>query len=63
MVEGGAKVLTAFAELGLADSLALFTSCRIMGEGPGIGTGLRLGAMSESLCAYTFSFFSCDFGY
>ena len=24
-------------------------SCRIMGEGPGIGTGLRLGAMSESL--------------
>ena len=49
MVEGGARVLTAFAELGLADSLALFTSCRIMGEGPGIGTGLRLGAMSESL--------------
>ena len=49
MVEGGAKVLTAFVELGLADSLALFTSCRIMGEGPGIGTGLRLGAMSESL--------------
>ncbi len=49
MVEGGAGVLTAFMELGLADSLALFTSCRIMGEGPGIGTGLRLGAMSESL--------------
>ena len=49
MVEGGARVMTDFMERGLADSLELFSSCRVMGEGPGIGTGLRLGAMSESL--------------
>lgn len=41
--------MTDFMTLGLADSLELFSACRVMGEGPGIGTGLRLGAMSEAL--------------
>ena len=74
MVEGGAKVLTAFMERGLADGAALFSSCRVMGEGPGIGTGLRLEAMSESLLLkdatvrrvgpdfLTEAFFSCSPG-
>ncbi len=49
MVEGGAEILTAFMERGLADELALFSSCRVMGEGPGLGTGLHLKSVSDSL--------------
>lgn len=49
MVEGGARVLTSFMALGLADELALFSSHRIMGEGPGLGTGLCLEAVSDSV--------------
>ena len=49
MVEGGARVLTAFMERGLADGAAFFTSCRVMGEGPGIGAGFCPEGMSETL--------------
>ncbi|MDO4786382.1 MAG: hypothetical protein Q4A13_05515, partial [Fretibacterium sp.] len=49
MPEGGARVLTSFMALGLADELALFSSHRIMGEGPGLGTGLCLEAVSDSV--------------
>lgn len=45
MVEGGAHVLTSFIKANLADSLSLFIAPKIMGEGVGLGTGLKLSSM------------------
>ena len=47
MVEGGPTVLSAFMKAGLCDSLALFTAPLIMGEGPGLGDGLRFDFMGN----------------
>jgi diaminohydroxyphosphoribosylaminopyrimidine deaminase/5-amino-6-(5-phosphoribosylamino)uracil reductase len=47
MVEGGTRVLSAFIEAELCDSLALFMTGSLMGEGPGLGTGLRFGFMKD----------------
>jgi len=40
MVEGGPTVLSAFMGAELCDSLALFMAPSVMGEGPGLGSGL-----------------------
>ena len=47
MVEGGARVLSAFIEAGLSDALALFSSASLMGEGHGLGEGIRLQSMRD----------------
>ena len=49
MVEGGPHVLTAFMEKGLGDWLSLFVAPKVMGEGPGLGTGMSLASMAEAL--------------
>ncbi|MCL2009561.1 MAG: bifunctional diaminohydroxyphosphoribosylaminopyrimidine deaminase/5-amino-6-(5-phosphoribosylamino)uracil reductase RibD [Synergistaceae bacterium] len=45
MAEGGPEVLSALMEAGLCDSLALFTAPSVMGEGPGLGSGLNFDFM------------------
>ena len=47
MVEGGPTVLSAFMEAELCDSLALFIAPSVMGEGPGLGDGLRFDFMEN----------------
>lgn len=47
MVEGGPRVLSSFIEVGLCDSLALFTSTSLMGEGHGLGDGLHFSFMKD----------------
>jgi diaminohydroxyphosphoribosylaminopyrimidine deaminase/5-amino-6-(5-phosphoribosylamino)uracil reductase len=47
MVEGGPKVLSAFIEAELCDSLALFASASVIGEGRGLGEGLRFDSMQN----------------
>jgi diaminohydroxyphosphoribosylaminopyrimidine deaminase/5-amino-6-(5-phosphoribosylamino)uracil reductase len=47
LVEGGARVLSAFIEAELCDSLALFTAGSLMGEGRGLGDGLSFGQMED----------------
>ena len=49
MAEGGPKVLSAFIEAGLCDSLALFTAASVMGEGPGLGSGLHFDFMGDTI--------------
>ena len=49
MVEGGPGVLTSFMEARLADSLSLFLAPRVMGEGSGLGTGMVLASVADSL--------------
>ena len=49
MVEGGPTVLSAFMRAGLCDSLALFTAPVIMGDGPGLGDGLRFDIMDSTV--------------
>ncbi|MDR2528871.1 MAG: bifunctional diaminohydroxyphosphoribosylaminopyrimidine deaminase/5-amino-6-(5-phosphoribosylamino)uracil reductase RibD [Synergistaceae bacterium] len=49
MVEGGPRTLSAFMGAGLCDGLALFTAASVMGEGPGLGSGLRFDFMGEAL--------------
>jgi diaminohydroxyphosphoribosylaminopyrimidine deaminase/5-amino-6-(5-phosphoribosylamino)uracil reductase len=49
MVEGGPKVLSAFIEAQLCDSLALFTSSAVMGEGPGLGSGIHFDSMRDAV--------------
>jgi len=47
MVEGGPRVLSAFMEAELCDSLVLFEAASVMGEGPGLGDGLRFDFMEN----------------
>ena len=49
MVEGGPRVLTAFMEKGLGDWLSLFVAPKVMGEGPGLGTGLCLASVADAV--------------
>lgn len=48
MVEGGPRVLSTFIDCGLADQLSLFVAPRILGEGPGLGTGLALSSVADA---------------
>ncbi|MDR1649393.1 MAG: bifunctional diaminohydroxyphosphoribosylaminopyrimidine deaminase/5-amino-6-(5-phosphoribosylamino)uracil reductase RibD [Synergistaceae bacterium] len=45
LVEGGPRVLSAFIEAGLGDSLALFAAGSVMGKGYGMGDGLSFERM------------------
>jgi diaminohydroxyphosphoribosylaminopyrimidine deaminase/5-amino-6-(5-phosphoribosylamino)uracil reductase len=47
MVEGGARVIAAFVERELCDSLVLFMAGCLMGQGPGLGEGLHFGFMKD----------------
>jgi diaminohydroxyphosphoribosylaminopyrimidine deaminase/5-amino-6-(5-phosphoribosylamino)uracil reductase len=47
MVEGGAKVVAAFIERELCDSLAFFMANSLMGQGLGLGEGLRFDFMKD----------------
>jgi diaminohydroxyphosphoribosylaminopyrimidine deaminase/5-amino-6-(5-phosphoribosylamino)uracil reductase len=47
LVEGGPTVLSSFMKAGLCDSLALFSAGTVMGDGPGLGDGLRFEGMSD----------------
>ncbi|MDR1048642.1 MAG: bifunctional diaminohydroxyphosphoribosylaminopyrimidine deaminase/5-amino-6-(5-phosphoribosylamino)uracil reductase RibD [Synergistaceae bacterium] len=47
LVEGGPRVLSAFIEAGLCDSLVLFTAGSVMGEGRGLGDGLSFEQMKD----------------
>jgi diaminohydroxyphosphoribosylaminopyrimidine deaminase/5-amino-6-(5-phosphoribosylamino)uracil reductase len=47
LVEGGPRVLSAFIEAGLGDSLALFVAGSVMGEGYGLGDGLSFERMAD----------------
>jgi diaminohydroxyphosphoribosylaminopyrimidine deaminase/5-amino-6-(5-phosphoribosylamino)uracil reductase len=47
MVEGGPTVLSAFMRAGLCDSMMLFTAASILGEGPGLGDGLRFDSIKD----------------
>jgi diaminohydroxyphosphoribosylaminopyrimidine deaminase/5-amino-6-(5-phosphoribosylamino)uracil reductase len=47
MVEGGPRVLSSFIKKRLCDSLALFTAPSLMGEGYGLGEGLRFDFMDD----------------
>jgi diaminohydroxyphosphoribosylaminopyrimidine deaminase/5-amino-6-(5-phosphoribosylamino)uracil reductase len=47
MVEGGPKVIAAFIERELCDSLAFFMAGSLMGQGPGLGEGLRFDFMKD----------------
>jgi diaminohydroxyphosphoribosylaminopyrimidine deaminase/5-amino-6-(5-phosphoribosylamino)uracil reductase len=46
-VEGGPKVLASFVRAGLCDSLALFAAGALLGEGRGLGDGLRFDMMRD----------------
>ena len=48
MVEGGPGVQGALIKEGLADSLALFAAPKILGEGPGLGSGVYLDSVADS---------------
>jgi diaminohydroxyphosphoribosylaminopyrimidine deaminase/5-amino-6-(5-phosphoribosylamino)uracil reductase len=47
MVEGGPKVVSAFIEAELCDSLALFMAGSLMGQGLGLGEGLHFDFMKD----------------
>lgn len=47
MIEGGPGVLSSFIAGGLGDSLTLFTSTALMGEGPGPADGLHFDFMKD----------------
>jgi diaminohydroxyphosphoribosylaminopyrimidine deaminase/5-amino-6-(5-phosphoribosylamino)uracil reductase len=47
LVEGGPRVLSAFIEAGLCDSLALFIAGSVMGVGHGLGDGLFFEQMKD----------------
>jgi diaminohydroxyphosphoribosylaminopyrimidine deaminase/5-amino-6-(5-phosphoribosylamino)uracil reductase len=47
MVEGGPKVISSFIDAELCDSLAFFAAGSLMGEGFGLGEGLRFDFMKD----------------
>ncbi|MDR1379822.1 MAG: bifunctional diaminohydroxyphosphoribosylaminopyrimidine deaminase/5-amino-6-(5-phosphoribosylamino)uracil reductase RibD [Synergistaceae bacterium] len=49
MVEGGPKVISAFIEAEFCDSLVLFASASLLGEGRGLGEGLRFDSMGNTV--------------
>ncbi|MCR4817927.1 MAG: bifunctional diaminohydroxyphosphoribosylaminopyrimidine deaminase/5-amino-6-(5-phosphoribosylamino)uracil reductase RibD [Fretibacterium sp.] len=49
MVEGGPRLLTAFMEKELGDWISIFIAPKIMGDGPGLGTGLSFASVAETL--------------
>ncbi|HOI80976.1 MAG: bifunctional diaminohydroxyphosphoribosylaminopyrimidine deaminase/5-amino-6-(5-phosphoribosylamino)uracil reductase RibD [Thermovirgaceae bacterium] len=49
LVEGGPNILGSFMTLGLFDSVALFVSTRFSGRGQGIGGGLAIGRLADSI--------------
>ena len=47
LVEGGPRILSAFIEAGLCDSLALFAAGSVMGKGQSLGDGLSFERMED----------------